>query len=164
MRTGQRSWSASFPRLCWSSPNFASTIPDRVSDAVVASRTPEGTPNHCPVCDKGACIEPSSFPIKDAPCPHCGHLLRFSDRPTVAKRSTTPKGRIRIYALAKALKIDSKKLVEICNKAGVTGKDSALASLNDEEVSKIKGFLAESPQMYFVTLTPARKPSIIVSR
>ena len=36
---------------------------------------------------------------------------------------------IRIYALAKDLKIDSKELVEFCNKAGIPGKGSALASL-----------------------------------
>ena len=33
---------------------------------------------------------------------------------------------IRIYALAKDLKIDSKELVEFCNKAGIPGKGSAL--------------------------------------
>ena len=49
---------------------------------------------------------------------------------------------IRIYALAKELKIDSKQLVEICDKAGVTGKGSALASLDDDEITKIKGYLA----------------------
>ena len=45
---------------------------------------------------------------------------------------------IRIYALAKELKIDSKILVDVCNKAGITGKGSALASLSDDEVAKIK--------------------------
>lgn len=49
---------------------------------------------------------------------------------------------IRIYALAKELKVDSKDLVEICNKAGVTGKGSALASLTDEETDKVKAYLA----------------------
>mgnify|MGYP001828138346 CR=1 FL=1 len=48
---------------------------------------------------------------------------------------------IRIYALAKELKIDSKELVDICNKAGITGKGSALASLNDDEVEKVKSYL-----------------------
>jgi translation initiation factor IF-2 len=48
----------------------------------------------------------------------------------------------RIYALAKELNIDGKELVEICNKAGVTGKGSALASLSDDEVSKVKSFLS----------------------
>jgi translation initiation factor IF-2 len=48
---------------------------------------------------------------------------------------------IRIYALAKELKIDSKDLVDICNKAGITGKGSALASLNDDEADKVKSYL-----------------------
>ena len=41
---------------------------------------------------------------------------------------------VRIYAFAKEMKIDSKELVDVCKKAGVTGKGSALASLSDEEV------------------------------
>jgi translation initiation factor IF-2 len=49
---------------------------------------------------------------------------------------------IRIYALAKELKYDSKELVDICTKAGITGKGSALASLEDAEVDKVKAFLA----------------------
>ncbi len=48
---------------------------------------------------------------------------------------------IRIYALAKELEMDSKELVEVCTKAGIPGKGSALASLNDDEVEKVKTFL-----------------------
>ena len=48
---------------------------------------------------------------------------------------------VRIYALAKELKLDSKELVDICTKAGVPGKGSALASLTEEEVEKVKQFL-----------------------
>jgi translation initiation factor IF-2 len=48
---------------------------------------------------------------------------------------------IRIYALAKELKIDNKKLVDICTKAGITGKGSALASLTDEELVTLKAFM-----------------------
>ena len=48
---------------------------------------------------------------------------------------------VRIYALAKELKIDSKELVELCAKAGVTGKGSALASLADDEVVRLKEYL-----------------------
>ena len=48
---------------------------------------------------------------------------------------------IRIYALAKELVMDSKELVELCKKAGVTGKGSALASLTDDEVVKLKAYL-----------------------
>ena len=51
---------------------------------------------------------------------------------------------IRIYALAKDLKIDSKELVEFCNKAGIPGKGSALASLEDDEVVKLKVWMDAS--------------------
>lgn len=42
----------------------------------VSSRTPEGWPGRCPVCEKPVHLEPSE-PFGDAPCPHCGSLLRF---------------------------------------------------------------------------------------
>ena len=48
---------------------------------------------------------------------------------------------VRIYSLAKELKLDSKVLVDICTSAGVTGKGSALASLTDEEVDRVKAFI-----------------------
>ena len=48
---------------------------------------------------------------------------------------------VRIYALAKQLKIDNQSLIEACKKAGVTVKGSALASLSDEEVAQVKAFL-----------------------
>lgn len=42
----------------------------------VSSRTPEGSPNRCPVCGNQVTIEPSLF-FGDAPCPSCGTLLWF---------------------------------------------------------------------------------------
>ena len=36
---------------------------------------------------------------------------------------------VRIYTLAKELKIDSKELVELCTRAGIQDKGSALASI-----------------------------------
>lgn len=48
----------------------------------------------------------------------------------------------RIYALAKELNIANAELSELCAKAGITGKGSALASLSDEEVVKLKEFMA----------------------
>ncbi|MEQ8209584.1 MAG: translation initiation factor IF-2 [Lacipirellulaceae bacterium] len=45
---------------------------------------------------------------------------------------------VRIYSLAKELKVDSKELVDICTQIGISGKGSALASLDDAEVAKIK--------------------------
>ncbi len=49
---------------------------------------------------------------------------------------------MRIYALAKELKIDSKALVDICTRAGITGKGSALASLEDDEIDRVRAFLS----------------------
>src|SRR5436190_8265054 len=41
-----------------------------------SSRTPEGFPNHCPICGSRVYVAPSQ-PAGDAPCPTCGHLLWF---------------------------------------------------------------------------------------
>ncbi|MGC3970830.1 MAG: acyl carrier protein [Pirellulales bacterium] len=46
----------------------------------ISSRTPEGEPYRCPICDDVSNVEPS-FPGGDACCPRCGHLLWwFRDR------------------------------------------------------------------------------------
>lgn len=50
---------------------------------------------------------------------------------------------VRIYSLAKDLGIDSKELVDMCARIGIQGKGSALASLEDDEIAKIKSHLAE---------------------
>ncbi len=42
---------------------------------IPSSRTPEGTPDRCPLCGNEVRIDLSTFPTDDAPCPHCGHLL-----------------------------------------------------------------------------------------
>jgi len=49
---------------------------------------------------------------------------------------------IRIYTLAKQLKLENKALVDICNQIGISGKGSALASLSDEEVATVKAHLS----------------------
>lgn len=51
---------------------------------------------------------------------------------------------IRIYELAKKLKVENKVLVDNCVKAGITGKGSALASLTDEEAAKLESFMTSS--------------------
>ncbi len=48
---------------------------------------------------------------------------------------------VRIYSLAKDLKVDSKDLVDLCKKAGITGKGSALASLSDEEAQRMTDYV-----------------------
>ena len=50
---------------------------------------------------------------------------------------------VRIYSLAKDLGVDSKELVDMCARIGIQGKGSALASLEDDEIAKIKNHLAE---------------------
>jgi DNA-directed RNA polymerase subunit RPC12/RpoP len=47
---------------------------------VISSRTPEGDQNRCPICGHAVRMEPS-IDTRDAPCPHCGHLLWFDTVP-----------------------------------------------------------------------------------
>ncbi len=51
---------------------------------------------------------------------------------------------VRIYAFAKELGIDNKDLLDICEKLGIKGKGSALASLDDDEIARIKKQIATS--------------------
>lgn len=44
--------------------------------SMISSRTPEGSPNRCPVCQTTLRIEPTPGTY-DAPCPACGALLWF---------------------------------------------------------------------------------------
>ena len=72
---------------------------------------------------------------------------------------------IRIYALAKELKIDNKKLVDICTKAGIKGKGSALASLTDEEYAALKAFMGGArPAVPKAPLPPRRRIRPAASR
>jgi len=48
---------------------------------------------------------------------------------------------VRIYSLARELKLDSNVLVDICSKAGVLGK-GALAGLTEDEILRVKSFIA----------------------
>ena len=64
---------------------------------------------------------------------------------------------IRIYALAKELNIDSKELVDVCKKAGIPGKGSALASLDDDEAVKVREYLTSSTAS---PAAPAARPQI----
>jgi translation initiation factor IF-2 len=80
--------------------------------------------------------------------------------------------------LAKELKLDSKELVDICTKAGVPGKGSALASLTEDEAEKVKQFLkggatarqkpakaaAPMPQRPTEPLRAGKMPVIVTSK
>ncbi|TWT93988.1 translation initiation factor IF-2 [Stieleria varia] len=85
----------------------------------------------------------------------------------------------RIYALAKDLNLDSKDLVDLVKKVGITGKGSALASLTEDEVQRVKEHLAgasasapkaaakeapvATPQAVRETIAPERRPITIAS-
>jgi anti-anti-sigma factor len=45
---------------------------------IISSRTPEGLPNRCPVCDDEFRLDPSSA-TGDVPCPSCGTLVWFAN-------------------------------------------------------------------------------------
>ncbi|WP_166828928.1 translation initiation factor IF-2 [Thalassoroseus pseudoceratinae] len=51
--------------------------------------------------------------------------------------------KIRIFALAKELGIDSKELIDYCNQAGVPAKNSALASISPEQRDIVVNFIRE---------------------
>jgi hypothetical protein len=52
---------------------------------MISTRTPEGMPNRCPVCQNEIKIEPSR-PTLDGPCPHCGHLLWFAEMAAASQK------------------------------------------------------------------------------
>src|SRR5262249_34847085 len=58
----------------------------------IASRTPEGDPNRCPVCGKRLRLEPSR-PPGDAPCPSCGSLVWF---PTLEPATSSTDTSVRV--------------------------------------------------------------------
>ena len=64
--------------------------------------------------------------VADTPARPVGHF------PTKDSRL-----KIRIFALAKELDIDSKLLIDYCAKAGITIKNSALASISPEERDRV---------------------------
>ena len=65
----------------------------------------------------------------------------------------------RIYALAKELNLDSKDLVDLVKKVGITGKGSALASLTDEEVQRVRDHLSGGAAAKAPTPAVASKPA-----
>ena len=56
----------------------------------ISSRTPEGDPNGCPICGQHVRLEPS-IDTRDAPCPHCGHLIWFPGDVTIDGSGRTDK-------------------------------------------------------------------------
>ena len=72
--------------------------------------------------------------------------------------------KIRIFALAKELDIDSKLLIDYCAKAGITIKNSALASISPEEKDRVMEVMrsANAPAVA-VAVAPAAVPQPVVA-
>ncbi len=71
---------------------------------------------------------------------------------------------IRIYSLAKDLGLDSKELVDLCARIGIQGKGSALASLEEDEIARIKKHLEEKAAPAAAPAKEAPKPTREVSK
>ena len=94
---------------------------------MVSSRTPEGRPNHCPVCNADVCIDPSPL-FGDATCPKCGSLLWFLNLEAHARvfertRSDTIRDRV-IQIVAEQLGVDPVDINERTSLVNELGADS----------------------------------------
>ena len=77
----------------------------------VSSRTPEGLPHRCPVCNGVAAVEPS-YPGGDACCPTCGHLLWWF-RDWLGNRAGVDPADVRLSSSFRDLAADSLDMVEL---------------------------------------------------
>ena len=72
--------------------------------------------------------------------------------------------KIRIFTLAKELNIENKVLIGYCQKLGMNVKDSALASISEEERDRLLAFIKEGaasgePAARGESLAPTREPA-----
>lgn len=77
--------------------------------------------------------------------------------------------KIRIFALAKELDIDSKLLIDYCAKAGITIKNSALASISPEEKERVLDVMrsataGSAPASASVAAAPVKASPVMASR
>jgi hypothetical protein len=81
----------------------------------IASRTPEGEPNRCPICNHAVCVEHSRI-FGDACCPHCGTLLWHvsidGDSVIFDHDQARPTRERVIAALSKLLAVDPQTLAD----------------------------------------------------
>jgi hypothetical protein len=78
----------------------------------ISSRTPEGEPAVCPVCEAVVRVEPSLF-FSDAPCPSCGCLLwfvRIADQSVLLRPTEAARGRGLARFLSELAGLDESKL------------------------------------------------------
>ena len=85
------------------------------ASVTISSRTPEGSPHQCPICGGDVALDPSemSGDIADAPCPRCGHLLRWIRRRLAERLAVDPKDVVARAEFNKDLGADSLDTVEL---------------------------------------------------
>lgn len=67
---------------------------------------------------------------------------------------------IRLYTLAKELRIDSKALVKMCAEAGIAGKPSAMSTLTSDEADRLRAFLASGSTAGVIDASPTEAAAI----
>ena len=81
---------------------------------MISSRTPEGEPNHCPVCAANVDVEHSIL-FGDATCPNCGSLLWYygdpADRIFLGHQSSTSLRDLAIKRMATQLGVSPAELM-----------------------------------------------------
>ena len=105
---------------------------------IMSSRTPEGQPGTCPLCQADVVVEPSIL-FGDATCPNCGQLLSFIQFSEVARffvpRSLQSKDRI-LDIIANQLGVDRDRIVNnpsLFNEIGVDSLDTVELVMAMEE-------------------------------
>lgn len=95
---------------------------------IIASRTPEGWSNDCPVCGADVVIEPSQ-PFGDAPCPCCGSLLWFCNEAADAvfrtADSAVPRTNL-IVRVMEGLDVSYREAVRLVGSRGQVGDSDDL--------------------------------------
>jgi acyl carrier protein len=95
---------------------------------ITPTRTPEGFPNRCPVCEHDVVIEPT-YLFGDATCPRCGSLLwfiQFGEKSLVYEREISEELKHRfINRMAEQFGIDRERVTpDILNLLNELGSDS----------------------------------------
>ena len=61
---------------------------------------------------------------------------------------------LRIYMVGAELQCDNQQIMELIHKAGIPGKGSALASLDEKEVAQLKEYIRVNPPPVFAPEPP----------